>query len=429
MFVMLVAIAALMFIAFLPAIIDPEERHVWYERFFYCRGWSLDEDEEERQQREARESRARARNNGEGARYILSPLQEEEIRDSFIKDRLKAFSMTLDASHIGSATPKNVKKNPDVRPLSTKNNGSSDESIPNVPDLEMGATPAYYPSHAIEESATTESSTSGTDSGPEDVYYEEDGTTWFSDIVTAAASLVRLPSSSSSSSSSASSASGETPTKTDEQDIPESIRSAIVTSIDEEDYGTVWVPPAGEPLMLTKEENSDTRKSTTLRPFSNSCSICLAAFEKDDVVSWSHCPECPHVFHSACIADWLNMMGRKHMQKRYERRRQHGNYILRQDPITTITNMPMLCPCCRQPFIRDVADTASEAAKGESPRRDAVAETTSVSSVSPSASEAVQVTEEEGDHTNSTATSTARTTDSACWEARQRIAEVMVSTV
>jgi len=104
MFVMLVAIAALMFIAFLPAIIDPGERHVWYERFFYCRGWSLDEDEEERQQREARESRARARNNGEGARYILSPLQEEEIRDSFIKDRLKAFSMVCTCRAYGKIT-------------------------------------------------------------------------------------------------------------------------------------------------------------------------------------------------------------------------------------------------------------------------------------------------------------------------------------
>ena len=132
------------------------------------------------------------------------------------------------------------------------------------------------------------------------------------------------------------------------------------TLIDEE-YGTVWVPPAGAPLLLASgaEQQHATKQHTSirhhLRPYSNSCSICLSPFAAHDVVSWSHCADCPHVFHAACIADWLHMMGRKHMQKR---RRRHGNYVLRQDPITMITQTPMLCPCCRRPFVQDAAPPA-----------------------------------------------------------------------
>ena len=136
MFLMFVAISALIIIAILPALVDPEERRAWCKRLFYCRGWDLNVDVDDILQRYARTvlslfshslitingpvvayqpvdlfsqispartliSRRNTRSgrvrendtNGEIAHFVLSPTQEEEIRDSFIKDRLKTFSM------------------------------------------------------------------------------------------------------------------------------------------------------------------------------------------------------------------------------------------------------------------------------------------------------------------------------------------------
>jgi len=44
---MFVAIAALILIAILPALVDPEERRAWCQRYFYCRGWDLSEDDDD----------------------------------------------------------------------------------------------------------------------------------------------------------------------------------------------------------------------------------------------------------------------------------------------------------------------------------------------------------------------------------------------
>lgn len=303
-------------------------------------------------------------------------------------------------------------------------------------DLEMGCDVACDRSHAVEGSATTESSSTASSASNSSADSVDSGTevTHFDGLTTGDS-----PSSSAASSSAASSsaASSEAPTGAMDYDVPESLHSVISLGINE-DCDTIWVPPPGEPLEVLEGGDLGTCKSSArARPYSNACSICLSPFDTSDVVSWSHCLECPHVFHTECILGWLNMTGRKYMQKRYDRRQRNGNYVLRQDPITTITRIPMLCPCCRRPFIKEDADTvpvAVEAAVEETPRRDVV-EAASESSSDPRAEEDVEAMESGVNTSTSTemsSSSTRPTTDSTFVEevtGRQRAAEVMVSTV
>ena len=132
MFFMIFSVLVLTCIALLPVLSDPEERRVWFTRLCLCRGWrARGQDEPEgcvslkrslcvdathtygtrlhtyvlvpsihslthslinSSRSHTRESQGHIPGS-EDAHYILSPLQEEEIRESFIKDRLEAYSM------------------------------------------------------------------------------------------------------------------------------------------------------------------------------------------------------------------------------------------------------------------------------------------------------------------------------------------------
>ncbi|KAI2496617.1 Ferric reductase like transmembrane component [Fragilaria crotonensis] len=62
------------------------------------------------------------------------------------------------------------------------------------------------------------------------------------------------------------------------------------------------------------------------REISDSCAVCISLYRPADKVVWSSNPECKHVFHSACIEEWLRKE-RSHLR----------------------------CPCCRHPFLADVS--------------------------------------------------------------------------
>jgi hypothetical protein len=89
-----------------------------------------------------------------------------------------------------------------------------------------------------------------------------------------------------------------------------------------------------ESLEMSQHEQSgflQLRHSTVLtgekaRKVSNCCAICLASYATGNVVVWSSNAGCPHVFHEACLMDWLT-----HSQ---------------QDGTS--------CPCCRQSFLPDL---------------------------------------------------------------------------
>lgn len=165
---------------------------------------------------------------------------------------------------------------------------------------------------------------------------------------------------------------------------------------DDEDNGIIWVPAPGEPAPTvccsedgkdaveesmdanameetkTRKEDGtaageiyDVEKATnaptavTLQnkdyhARTQTCSICLCHMEENDQVSWSANTSCSHAFHTDCVHSWLAMAARKHLKRQRRRQARTGNIIMRDDPITNILKVPMLCPCCRQPFLKSM---------------------------------------------------------------------------
>ena len=131
-------------------------------------------------------------------------------------------------------------------------------------------------------------------------------------------------------------------------------------------HGTIFLPPAGHDC-----HNSTCR----MRQESGICAICLSVFIANDCISWSSNAACPHLFHAACIQDWLVAVGRKHVARAVF----HGNLEEEDVDKTVLTNFPMLCPCCRRPFILvdsttlEASATSSETTNSEQAERDASA--------------------------------------------------------
>lgn len=90
------------------------------------------------------------------------------------------------------------------------------------------------------------------------------------------------------------------------------------------------------------------------RDVANGCAICLCEFDSRDQLTWAANKECPHVFHSDCILQWMLALGRKEQK----RRRQYPQRST-GDPLKDIVTFPMLCPCCRQQFINKPVDIPS----------------------------------------------------------------------
>ena len=134
----------------------------------------------------------------------------------------------------------------------------------------------------------------------------------------------------------------------DKSDADDSIDDA--SDKEEDDYeaenGFISVPLPGTKTDDTSTE--DAEKASRKVP--NNCAICLSSFEPEDRVTWSSNKDCTHVFHDACIVDWLNSSGRRHLRRRRRQGQQDGVLNYANDPLRKITRFPMPCPCCRQEF-------------------------------------------------------------------------------
>jgi hypothetical protein len=113
------------------------------------------------------------------------------------------------------------------------------------------------------------------------------------------------------------------------------------------DDGHIVIPVAGE--CRHDQLPSGVKASTREEP--NGCAICLSSFEVEDKVTWASNPDCQHVFHDACISQWLMASGRKHLKRQRREQRRTGNLSYASDPVAKIVGFPMLCPCCRQHFV------------------------------------------------------------------------------
>lgn len=144
-----------------------------------------------------------------------------------------------------------------------------------------------------------------------------------------------------------------TPPSTAKQDPSPSKDIVVPTNIlDASRHGRVLLPLAG----TTRAGDDDNKTAATGggRQASCTCAICLSAIGVGDQLSWASNPACPHLFHHKCIKDWLVASGRKHLA---QQRRRHAT---QEDVVEHgVTDFPMSCPCCRQPFILSKVATAS----------------------------------------------------------------------
>ena len=136
-----------------------------------------------------------------------------------------------------------------------------------------------------------------------------------------------------------------------------------VVRFDGTEDGLVSVPMAGE---CRHDALPDDVSSGHYRKEPNGCAICLSPFEVTDKITWSSNPSCQHVFHDTCIADWLIALGRKHLKKLRREQQRTGNLSYNSDPVRKITGFPKLCPCCRQHFI--VEDDDDDSVDEKEPR-------------------------------------------------------------
>lgn len=116
----------------------------------------------------------------------------------------------------------------------------------------------------------------------------------------------------------------------------------------------VTVIAAGESVFPLDQDCCKTRD------VANGCAICLCEFDSGDQVTWAAYKQCPHVFHSDCILQWMLALGRKEQK----RRRQNPDRST-GDPLKDVVTFPTLCPCCRQQFVSEeetssVSETDSE---------------------------------------------------------------------
>ncbi len=119
---------------------------------------------------------------------------------------------------------------------------------------------------------------------------------------------------------------------------PDSTKGDCDEIFDSDDF--VIIPKPGLPHGAAMHEFS-TNSTTTctiinpskqkdhveLRKIPNECSICLCEYTVGSDIVWSSNPKCDHVFHTACIEEWLMKQ--------------------RDGP---------LCPCCRRDFVIDPFD-------------------------------------------------------------------------
>jgi hypothetical protein len=102
------------------------------------------------------------------------------------------------------------------------------------------------------------------------------------------------------------------PSKVDDyvDDVDSSMRSERLAQ------GSITIDLSAVPSSLSGCER---------REISDSCAVCISLYRAGDKVVWSSNPACKHIFHSACIEEWL---------------RKERSYLR--------------CPCCRHPFLADV---------------------------------------------------------------------------
>lgn len=100
------------------------------------------------------------------------------------------------------------------------------------------------------------------------------------------------------------------------------------------EYATT-VPPATTAVASEKRDHS------------GECSICLTPYEVSQKVTWSSNPNCPHVFHHQCLLQWFVAVGKRAFKG------ETVSVTNDQDPDSIkkkLCNFEKPCPFCRQNY-------------------------------------------------------------------------------
>mmetsp|Transcript_8111 Transcript_8111/g.16328 ORF Transcript_8111/g.16328 Transcript_8111/m.16328 type:complete len:342 (-) Transcript_8111:430-1455(-) len=270
----------------------------------------------------------------------LSKEKQAEIRDTYLREKLRPFTRTVAKSDVISNEADDYDIESD-EPSRSTTQASTDED--NDSDIESGPKPKGPTSKAT--TTTVECSAKEDSEQPTNSTYSFLSTTKHCNDH----HVVALTE-----------ACSDDPSHTELDDASYAL-DGLHASDDEFDNGRkLAVPCAGCPNNITQP----TSGSTTTRTVSNMCAICLSTFDVSDEITWAGNPACAHVFHQSCIFHWLATAGRKHAARERRLRSNGPNGEADHHDVDQITNFPMNCPCCRQAFVKSESNKERGAKEG-----------------------------------------------------------------
>jgi len=124
-------------------------------------------------------------------------------------------------------------------------------------------------------------------------------------------------------------------------------------------HRTIYVPLPGQKVVECANDESENSASvafdTKKQAHSDGCAVCLNPFEVGQRAIWSSNPVCPHVYHHECLLEWFDAVGTKAWEKT-EKQRQARKEMDDRDVSTIekeICDFPKLCPYCRRDYFLD----------------------------------------------------------------------------
>lgn len=341
-----------------PILFDSRRRKAWFLRLCRCQWTST----------ASSDNTTLPRGSGVSSHRLFNKAQEDGIRESYLMAKLKAYTMTLIPEMILPPGDKGKVENASVANTQEPKVETQAPFVSTVPELVQEATDDADKANKNDSSNVAQISKRDdndhlmTKNNFVESEYDltTDGVEAFGDVDEG--KICGLP-------------------------CPGDCRPPSVTVIQ-------TLADATKTTMSTPAKNDIHLNNT--RVVTNGCAICLSAFTATERICWSSNVSCKHVFHEACILDWLQASGRKYL-KHMRRQEQLSTEDLRQqqqqqqqvadplrndneneeelsdenraendttpqifaqlpsDPIEQITTFPMLCPCCRQVFVSPTA--------------------------------------------------------------------------
>jgi len=144
---------------------------------------------------------------------------------------------------------------------------------------------------------------------------------------------------------------------------------------DECQHPTIYIPIPGQKILkLTVDDQMEgTEHASTILPaasealfvsknkaHSDGCAICMNSFGAGQKITWSSNSECGHVFHHECLLEWFMSVGKMAWKAKIRRQERLGwedkdTATIRKE----ICDFPKLCPFCRRDYFLNGSQEAA----------------------------------------------------------------------